>query len=65
MWKSQPAATLAASTLAASGVLFSFSLPSLAVAQTAASHTVDSVIVTGRRDPEDPPVVGEARQRLA
>ena len=65
MWKSQPAATLAASTLAVSGVLFSFSLPSLAVAQTAASHTVDSVIVTGRRDPEDPPVVGDARQRLA
>src|SRR5690349_16018090 len=28
-------------------------------------NTVDSVIVTGRRDPEDPPVVGDARQRLS
>jgi iron complex outermembrane receptor protein len=27
--------------------------------------TVDSVVVTGRPDPEDPPVVGDARQRLS
>src|SRR5690606_22616435 len=36
-----------------------------AAAPSTGSPTVDSVIVTGRRDPEDPPVVGDARQRLS
>ena len=30
-----------------------------------APTTVDTVIVTGARNPEDPPVVGDARQRLS
>jgi len=38
-------------------------LPAAAAAQTA--PTLDSVIVTARPDPEDPPVVGQARQRLS
>jgi iron complex outermembrane receptor protein len=37
--------------------------PALAWAQ--AASTVDSVIVTATRDPEEPPVVGEARARLS
>jgi iron complex outermembrane receptor protein len=37
----------------------------LAAEADATANTVDSVIVTGRRDPEDPPVVGDARQRLS
>ena len=45
-----------------SGALLSLALPAVAAAQT---PVVDSVIVTGRRDPEDPPVVGEARARLS
>ncbi len=36
-----------------------------ALAADGLPNTVDSVIVTGRRDPEDPPVVGDARQRLS
>jgi iron complex outermembrane receptor protein len=40
--------------------------PHIALAAEADTpNTVDSVIVTGRRDPEDPPVVGDARQRLS
>lgn len=38
--------------------------PSLALADDAPT-TVDSVIVTGVRNPEEPPVVAEARQRLS
>jgi len=53
------------SFLLASSALLGLALPTLAAAQAAASNTVDSVIVTGRRDPEDPPVVGDARQRLS
>jgi iron complex outermembrane receptor protein len=37
----------------------------LAAEADATANIVDSVIVTGRRDPEDPPVVGDARQRLS
>ena len=51
--------------LLASSALLGLALPTLASAQAPASNTVDSVIVTGRRDPEDPPVVGNARQRLS
>jgi iron complex outermembrane receptor protein len=41
--------------------------PGLAHADEAAAPppTVDSVIVTGARDPEDPPVVADARKRLS
>ncbi len=49
--------------LLASSALLCLALPSLAAAEVV--PTVDSVIVTGRRDPEDPPVVGDARQRLS
>lgn len=38
--------------------------PSLALADDAPT-TVDSVIVTGARNPEDPPVVAQARKRLS
>jgi iron complex outermembrane receptor protein len=48
--------------LMASSALLGLAFPSLVLAQAA---PLDSVIVTGRRDPEDPPVVGEARQRLS
>ncbi len=48
--------------LLASSALLGLALPSLALAQTT---PLDSVIVTGRRDPEDPPVVAGARQRLS
>ncbi|PZQ60263.1 MAG: TonB-dependent receptor [Phenylobacterium zucineum] len=41
-------------------------MPTLAHAATdAADPTVDAVIVTGVRNPEDPPVVQDARQRLS
>ena len=53
------------SLLLASTALLSLALPGVAAAQAAAASTVDTVIVTGRRDPEDPPVVGDARQRLS
>tara|TARA_R110002167_G_scaffold97566_2_gene257433 strand:+ start:145 stop:2217 length:2073 start_codon:yes stop_codon:yes gene_type:complete len=40
--------------------------PALArTADTPAPTTLDSVIVTGTRDPEDPPVVADARDRLS
>lgn len=39
-------------------------VPSLSWAE-AAPTTVDQVIVTGARNPEDPPVVGDARKRLS
>jgi iron complex outermembrane receptor protein len=48
--------------LLAASALFSILLPASVHAQ---ATSVDSVIVTGRRDPEDPPVVGDARQRLS
>jgi iron complex outermembrane receptor protein len=47
--------------LLATSAFLSLALP----APAAEGQTVDSVIVTGRRDPEDPPVVGEARTRLS
>jgi iron complex outermembrane receptor protein len=53
------------SLLLASSALLALALPALAQAQDGPSSSVDSVIVTGRRDPEDPPVVGDARQRLS
>jgi len=40
-------------------------LPSLAHAEEAPPPTVDTVIVTGARNPEDPPVVQDARKRLS
>ncbi|WP_397402219.1 TonB-dependent receptor family protein [Phenylobacterium sp.] len=43
-------------------------LPALAPATLSAAETpttVDTVIVTGARNPEDPPVVGDARKRLS
>ncbi|WP_366502073.1 TonB-dependent receptor plug domain-containing protein, partial [Phenylobacterium sp.] len=44
----------------------SLAWPVLAHAEDAAPpNTVDSVIVTGARDPEDPPVVAGARKRLS
>jgi iron complex outermembrane receptor protein len=52
--------------LLASSALLGLGLPTLAeAAQPSDSNIVESVIVTGLRDPEDPPVVGEARQRLS
>ncbi|RAK67206.1 TonB-dependent receptor family protein [Phenylobacterium kunshanense] len=39
--------------------------PTGALAADEAANTVDSVIVTGVRNPEDPPVVQDARQRLS
>ena len=50
------------------GGALALALPVAAGAQTTtslAAATVDSVIVTARPDPEDPPVVGEARHRLS
>ncbi|MFP5449240.1 MAG: TonB-dependent receptor, partial [Alphaproteobacteria bacterium] len=49
------------SAFSACGALLLIALPAGANAQT----TVDSVIVTGRPDPEDPAVVAQARQRLS
>ncbi|MFN4178593.1 TonB-dependent receptor family protein [Phenylobacterium sp.] len=40
-------------------------LPGVTQAAEAAAPTVDTVIVTGARNPEDPPVVQDARQRLS
>ena len=43
-------------------------LPALAPTTLSAAETpttVDTVIVTGARNPEDPPVVGDARKRLS
>ena len=48
-----------------SSAVLALVLPALAAAETASGSVVDTVIVTGRRDPEDPPVVGDARQRLS
>ena len=53
-----PRAPLRALLLAASAL----AAPSLALAD---QHTVDSVIVTAARNPEDPPVVANARARLS
>jgi len=39
--------------------------PAAARADDAGGRTVDSVIVTARPDPEDPPVVAESRRRLS
>jgi iron complex outermembrane receptor protein len=51
--------------LLATSALLCVALPALAHAEEQPSTTVDSVIVTGLRDPEDPPVVGDARARLS
>ena len=39
--------------------------PVFAHADDTAPATVDSVIVTGARNPEDPPIVQDARKRLS
>lgn len=39
--------------------------PAFAQTQSAEESLVDTVIVTGSRNPEDPPVVAEARERLS
>jgi iron complex outermembrane receptor protein len=49
--------------LFAQGCALALCLPAAVHAQALA--TVDSVIVTARPDPEDPPVVGDARRRLS
>ncbi|WP_397421517.1 TonB-dependent receptor family protein [Phenylobacterium sp.] len=49
-------------------LLAAAALPALAPATLSAAETpttVDTVIVTGARNPEDPPVVGDARKRLS
>jgi len=51
-------------------LLAASALPAVALAAPAraadeATNTVESVIVTGVRNPEDPPVVQEARTRLS
>jgi iron complex outermembrane receptor protein len=51
------------SRLFAQGCALALFLPAVAHAQGLA--TVESVIVTARPDPEDPPVVGDARRRLS
>jgi iron complex outermembrane receptor protein len=53
------------SLLLASAAVLGLALPTLALAEDAAPVAVDSVIVTASRNPEDPPVVAEARQRLS
>lgn len=56
MSQAAPRALLTAALLAA---------PSFALAEPDPVTTLDSVIVTGQRNPEDPAVVAEARARLA
>ena len=51
-------------TLLLGATALALALPLLAHAEEQ-TRTVDSVIVTARRDPEDPPVVGDARARLS
>jgi iron complex outermembrane receptor protein len=46
-------------------VLLAAALPSFAHAEGEAAPTVDTVIVTGARNPEEPPVVADARKRLS
>jgi len=46
-------------------LLAASAIPTLAHAADDAAPTVDTVIVTGARNPEDPPVVAEARRRLS
>jgi iron complex outermembrane receptor protein len=46
-------------------LLAASALPSFAHAEDEAPPTVDTVIVTGARNPEDPPVVADARKRLS
>lgn len=55
------------SRLLASSAIAALALPLAARAADAieAPTTVDSVIVTGARNPDDPPVVGDARKRLS
>lgn len=52
-------------TLLLSATALALALPVLAQAAEDQTAAVESVIVTGRRDPEDPPVVGDARARLS
>lgn len=51
--------------LAAASVAALACVASPALAQEATEATVDSIIVTGARNPDDPPVVAEARTRLS
>jgi iron complex outermembrane receptor protein len=54
------------SRLLAASALLGLAIPPLAHAEAGAdAASVDTVIVLARRDPEDPPVVGAARQRLS
>jgi iron complex outermembrane receptor protein len=46
-------------------LLAASALPSFAHAEDEIPPTVDTVIVTGARNPEDPPVVADARKRLS
>jgi iron complex outermembrane receptor protein len=49
----------------ATGAALALASPAAAQILAAAAPTLDSVIVTARPDPEDPPVVGQARRRLS
>ena len=51
--------------LAATSVVALACVATPALAQDATETTVDSIIVTGTRNPDDPPVVAEARTRLS
>ncbi|MDP3377817.1 MAG: TonB-dependent receptor [Brevundimonas sp.] len=51
--------------LAATSVVALACVATPALAQDATETTVDSIIVTGTRSPDDPPVVAEARTRLS
>ncbi|TAJ69017.1 MAG: TonB-dependent receptor [Phenylobacterium sp.] len=46
-------------------LLAASALPAVAHAEAEAPPTVDTVIVTGARNPEDPPAVADARKRLS
>jgi iron complex outermembrane receptor protein len=52
-------------TTAALGALIMAFNPATASAETDDRNTADTIIVTAARDPEDPPVVADARQRLS
>ena len=53
------------SLLSRAALLAACAFPALAHAADDAAPTVDTVIVTGARNAEDPPVVAEARKRLS
>ena len=53
------------SLLLASTALIGLAVPAIVAAEESPPSAVESVIVTGRRNPEDPPIVSDARQRLS